>query len=126
MIRRRSQQQVQSAGAGYLTSVFRGGSKFIAVGQGGAVLTSSSGASWARTTVPGEAWLTDVAWSGLQYVAASFDGTVLTSQSGAGWTPRAETGAQLRRLVALQGHGLGRDKDFVLGDLVHGVSSSRL
>ena len=92
-------QQVQSAGAGYLTSVLRGGSKFIAVGQGGAVLTSSGGGSWARTTVPGEAWLTDVAWSGLQYVAASFDGTILTSPSGAGWTPRAETGAQLRRLV---------------------------
>ncbi len=63
-----------------------GGNQFVAVGEGGAILTSPDGVTW---TPRASYSLDGVTWGGDQFVAVGLEGTILTSPDGVTWTPRA-------------------------------------
>jgi formylglycine-generating enzyme required for sulfatase activity len=84
-----------------LYAVTWGGGQFVAVGSGGAVLTSADGSSWqARNS--GTTWnLLGVAWNGGQYVAVGAGGIILTSADAVSWVPRASgSTAQLNAVTS--------------------------
>ena len=58
---------------------------FIAVGGGGAILTSPDGVSWTRRTSGQTAELRDIAYGNGRYVVAGFGGTLLSSTDLASW-----------------------------------------
>ncbi|MFZ1640435.1 MAG: Calx-beta domain-containing protein [Candidatus Contendobacter sp.] len=70
-----------------LLSIAWSGDQFVAVGTGGAILTSPDGATWtAITPAPTTQDLYGVAWSGQRFVVVGKSGTILTSPDGATWT----------------------------------------
>jgi hypothetical protein len=65
-----------------------GNGLFVAVGEGGAILTSPDGVSWtARTSGTGD-WLFGVTYGNGLFVAVGEGGTILTSRDGVSWTAR--------------------------------------
>jgi hypothetical protein len=66
------------------SAVFGNGS-FVAVGYGGAILTSADGLSWIPRTSGTTAELTDIAYGNGLFVAVGKGGTVLTSADGVVW-----------------------------------------
>lgn len=85
-----------------LNAVIWTGSRYVAVGNGGTVLTSTDGASWALQTVPAalEPVLNGVAVSGDRYVAvgtqwsaatSNYVELILTSPDGINWTKVAQS-----------------------------------
>jgi hypothetical protein len=60
----------------------------VAVGDQGAIYTSSDGARWRRQTTAFTDWLTDVAWGNGRFVAVGEAGVVLFSTNGTNWTRR--------------------------------------
>ncbi len=64
------------------------GSRFVAVGERGSVLTSVSGVSWSRLDLGVTEDLLGVTWGGGQFVAVGARSTVLTSPDGLNWTSR--------------------------------------
>jgi hypothetical protein len=69
-----------------LNGVVWSGSQFVAVGDGGTILTSSDGATWSRQSSGTTKTLEGIAWSGTQYAVVGDSGTVLTSPDGTAWT----------------------------------------
>ena len=62
------------------------GSRFVAAGDEGTILTSPDGTSWTQR-VSGTAFsLNDLSWNGKGYIAVGQGGAVLTSADGAAWT----------------------------------------
>lgn len=72
-----------------LHQVVWSGSQYVTVGNGGAILTSSDGATWQSQASGSTKYLTSVAWSGTLYVAVGDSGTILTSPDGVSWTSRS-------------------------------------
>ena len=66
--------------------------QFVAVGQGGTLITSPEGAEWTLRAVPHTGFIWDVCAGGGYLAAACQWGRVLTSPNGIDWTKR-ETGA---------------------------------
>jgi hypothetical protein len=69
-----------------LNAVAFGVGKYVAVGNQGAILTSSDGASWTTSTV-GNQNLKGVAFGGGAFVAVGDNATVLRSTNGTSWSP---------------------------------------
>lgn len=70
-----------------LNDVIWDGSAFVAVGDGGAVLTSADGITWVERGTPTDASLLSVEFHGADILAVGTDGTVLlSSDHGASWT----------------------------------------
>ena len=69
-----------------LTAAAWAGSRFIAVGAVGTILTSPDGTAWTSSGTSPVDNLTGVAWTGAQAVAVGSVGTILTSPDGAAWT----------------------------------------
>jgi hypothetical protein len=73
-----------------LFGVTTSGQQYVAVGQGGAVVTSSDATTWTARSSGVASNLRSVAWSGAQYVAVGDDGAgeavILSSTDGASWT----------------------------------------
>ena len=83
-----------------LSGVAWGNGQFVAVGGGGAVMTSPDGDTWTPRITRMRADLWDVAWTGGQFVAVGDAGTVATSPDGLLWSPFfAGTPANLKRLA---------------------------
>lgn len=76
-------------------------SLMVAVGEGGAVYTSSDGASWEvqREYGPGAGYL-DVAWGLGQFVAVGLNGDAITSSNGIDWARHSTEGTTTLRGVA--------------------------
>jgi len=75
----------QAATTEALNGVAWSGTKFVAVGENGTILTSSDGTAWTPQTSGTTDILEDVTWSGTQFVAMGLGGTILTSPSGTAW-----------------------------------------
>jgi hypothetical protein len=71
-----------------LNRVTWSGTQFVAVGAGGAIVTSPDGATWTMQTSGTSNDLLGIDWSGTQFVAVGDHGTVLTSPDGVRWTSR--------------------------------------
>jgi hypothetical protein len=66
-----------------------GNGLFVAVGLGGAILTSPDGVSWTLRRPRDEQRLHGVTYGNGLFVAVGGGGTILTSPDGVSWTPRA-------------------------------------
>lgn len=71
-----------------LQSVVWGGGQFVALGEGGTLLTSVSGVSWRLRASGTTARLRDAAWSGSQFAVVGDSGKIMTSPEGITWAPR--------------------------------------
>ena len=69
----------------WLEDVAYGDGKFVAVGQGGAIIRSTDGMTWELSTSGTLAWLRSAAYGGGQFVAVGDTGTVIVSGNGVGW-----------------------------------------
>jgi photosystem II stability/assembly factor-like uncharacterized protein len=61
---------------------------FVAVGDGGKIVTSTNGTAWTERTSGVVAVLRAVTWTGTQFVVTGDGGVVLTSPDGTTWTPQ--------------------------------------
>ncbi|GFO55375.1 hypothetical protein GMSM_23820 [Geomonas sp. Red276] len=75
-----------SSTAADLYRVAWSGSRYVAVGARGTIVTSSDGVGFETRSSGVTASLYDVAWSGNSFVAVGGEGTVLTSPDGGIWT----------------------------------------
>jgi hypothetical protein len=75
-----------------------GGGQFVAVGEGGSVLTSPDGRAWTARTSGTTHWLTAVCYSEAlkRFVAVGEAGTTLLSSDGVTWTMQSTGGAAMR------------------------------
>jgi hypothetical protein len=98
---------IRSLPGGYsgtvLEAVAWSGSQFVAVGGGGAILTSPDGATWSGQASPTTLDLHGVAWAGGTYVAVGDQGTTLTSGDGINWTSHPTDGGLTLQAVAGSG-----------------------
>ncbi len=69
-----------------LASVVFAQNLFVAVGQGGTILTSSNGTNWILQTSPTANSLANVAWLNGKFIAVGEKGTILTSADATNWT----------------------------------------
>lgn len=72
-----------------------GHARYVAVGDGGLILTSPDGIAWTGQPSPVTVNLRGVAWSGVRFVAVGDDQTVLRSDDGYTWTVTAEPVARM-------------------------------
>jgi hypothetical protein len=79
---------LHSPGFNGLNGVTHGNGLFVAVGEGGTILTSRDGVSWTRRTSGGNTLLRVARGKGL-FVAVGGGGTILTSSDGVTWMPQA-------------------------------------
>lgn len=76
----------------------------VAVGDFGAIYTSSDGINWTKRSVSFSDWLRAVTWSGSQWVAVGETGTIATSPDGSTWTKQTSgTTADLNNVNYLDG-----------------------
>ena len=77
-----------SGGASNLSAVAWTGSQIVAVGYSGAVMRSTNGTAWTKSTIAGTPDLYDVVWTGSQLIAVGKLGKIFTSPTGQTWTER--------------------------------------
>src|SRR5205807_1234524 len=108
----------QSDSSANLTGVAYGGSQFVAVGSGGAILTSSDGTTW--TTRPGSSTenLNGAAFGNGVFVVVGWHLTIETSTDGVTWSS-VYSGAGVWQDVAFTG------TEFVAVNRVGGVMVSK-
>jgi len=72
-----------------LTDVAYGNGRFVAVGQFGRIIWSTSGqGSWINVDSGTDEYLTGITYDNGHFVAVGYSGTILTSTDGASWTKR--------------------------------------
>jgi hypothetical protein len=69
-----------------LRRVVWSGTKYVAAGDAGTIITSSDGKSWTQRTSGTNNGLRGIAWSGTKFVAVGAQGTILTSPDGNVWS----------------------------------------
>lgn len=92
------------AGMYQLNDVVWNGSQFVAVGYGGAILTSPDGITWTNRDSGSTQSLNGVSWDGSRFLVAGDAATVLSSPDGVTWTT-LHTGADEIRLQAVSASG---------------------
>jgi uncharacterized delta-60 repeat protein len=105
-----------------LWGVTAGGPRFVAVGEGGAIVHSPDGTSrWSTAVSNTSRWLLDVARSPVLnlYVAVGEAGTILTSTDGGFWTPQSSGTTQRLNSVLW-----GGDRFLVVGENGTALTSS--
>lgn len=76
----------------------------VAVGDAGAIYTTTNGVFWQRQNAGISTWLTGVAYGAGTFVAVGDAGFIATSADGSSWTPRASgTTSDLNRVAYLGG-----------------------
>jgi hypothetical protein len=91
--------------SGSLSGVCHGQGLFVAVGQGGTILTSSTGEIWNAQSSGTTAWLLSVTHGNGVFVAVGTDGVLLSSSDGMTWTTR-ESGVITHLATVTFGSGL--------------------
>ena len=71
-----------------LNGVTYAGETFVAVGDGGTILTSPDGAAWTHRVSGTSAAVEWVTYASGTFVAVGVGGTILTSPDAVAWTPR--------------------------------------
>ncbi len=74
---------------GKLRAIAYGGGKFVAVGYGGTILTSTDVVNWTSQAAGTTERLDGVVWTGSQFVVVSETGRVLSSSDGINWSSTA-------------------------------------
>ena len=69
---------LRNPGFGAFCSVTYGNGTFVAVGEGGTILTSPDGVSWTERASPTKDFLNGVAYGNGTFVAVGKDGAILT------------------------------------------------
>jgi hypothetical protein len=85
-----------------LYGVAYSGNNFAVVGEGGKVLTSTNGVTWAPSSA-GTNSLYSISWTGTQFVAVGYGGGIYTSLNGATW--EAQTSGVIYNLYGLASSG---------------------
>jgi hypothetical protein len=62
------------------------GSRYVAVGSGGMIVSSADGLSWNVENSPTTNSLYGVTWSGSRFIAVGVESTALVSPDGISWT----------------------------------------
>ncbi|TYQ16687.1 UNVERIFIED_CONTAM: S-layer family protein [Acetivibrio alkalicellulosi] len=83
-----------------LRDIVYGDNLFVAVGNEGAILTSSDGVSWTQRESNTTNTLNRVIYSGTNYVIVGSSGTILTSQNGIEWIKRTSPISANLRTIA--------------------------
>lgn len=68
-----------------LYAVTYGGNKYVAVGEGGTIITSENGFEWQPGISPSKNTLYGIVWDGEKFVAVGEKATVLLSKDGLSW-----------------------------------------
>jgi len=92
------------AGVNALNDVVWSGSMFVAVGNGGAILTSVDGISWTSRNSGSTQRLNGVSWDGARFLVAGDGATILSSPDGVSWST-LHTGADEIWLQAVRTSG---------------------
>jgi len=71
----------------HLFGVTWGAGQFVAVGTGGAIVTSPDGVTWSTQSSGSQEFLVRVAYGSGRFVVVGHNGTVLTSNNGVSWSP---------------------------------------
>ena len=87
-----------------LQAVAYGSNTFVAVGNGGTILTSPDGVTWTSGTSGTGNSLNGICYSNNIFVAVGTEGTILTSPDGLNWTPRT-SGTDYELLGITHGNG---------------------
>ncbi len=74
--------------AGALWGITFGAEQFVAVGDGGSILTSATGLTWSPQNSGTIQRLRSVVWGDGVFVAVGDSGTILSSEDGTNWTTR--------------------------------------
>ena len=106
---------------GAFQDVTHGNGIFVAVREGGKIMTSSDGLTWTSRPSPTARALLSVIWDGSQFLVACDNGSMLTSPTGVTWTLRSSgTTNQLNglcysgsRYVAVGNNGIRISDDSV-------------
>ena len=84
----------------FMPSPIASGSQFLAVGEAGAILTSSDKQNWTTQASGTSKNLQGVVWANSQYLVVGEAGTILTSPDGKNWTTQASgTSKNLKGVV---------------------------
>jgi hypothetical protein len=83
-----------------LRAVAYGGGQFVAVGDGGTIISSPDGYSWTNQTSGVSSFLHGVAYADGQYAAVGDGGLILISSNAAAWTPAATITTDALRGIA--------------------------
>lgn len=88
-------------GGNFLWGITSGLPGYVAVGEGGAILTSADGATWTRRSAGTGDWLLGVAYGAGQYVCVGDNGRILTSPDGIAWrnVPQSATRSRLNQVI---------------------------
>ena len=111
VVRRREQlsaAQVLPATANWFEGVAASAQRAVAVGDNGAIYTSTNGTNWAQSTSGTSEWLRGVAFGGGTFVAVGENGTILRSTSGTSWSKTTSGTAHLNRVRYLGTGGAGQ------------------
>ncbi|MGD8190189.1 tandem-95 repeat protein [Brevibacillus ginsengisoli] len=94
-----------------LWGIAYGGNTYVAVGDGGTVLTSGNGTTWSKNIVLGEEGnsFLNVMFANNMFIAVSDSRKIYTSGDGMNWTP------QFTSTVPLYGIGYGNSKYVAVG-----------
>ena len=76
------------ATSSWFRDVIYANNQYVAVREGGSIMTSPNGLTWTNQVSPTTNDLMTVLWDGNQYLAAGKNGTILTSTDAQTWTNR--------------------------------------
>ena len=103
-----SAAQVSPATANWFEGVAASAQRAVAVGDNGAIYTSTNGTNWTQSTSGTSEWLRGVAFGGGAFVAVGENGTILRSTSGTSWSKTTAGTAHLNRVRYLGTGGAGQ------------------
>ena len=93
-----------------LWSACYGGGQFVAVGEGGTILTSPDGTVWTKRVSGNSLWLVSVGYGNGLFVVVGDQGTILTSPDGITWTQRRTGGTRINAVAYGNGFFLAVDE----------------
>lgn len=103
--------------------------KFVAVGDGGLLMTSTDGTNWAAATHPFKSDLFDVTFGAGKFVVAGTEGLLESADAGVTWTRAAPALTNIQAIAFGGGKWLAvtpDEKTFISEDFVNWVSKGKL
>lgn len=93
-----------------LWGVCYAGGQFVAVGEGGTIITSPDGSTWTKRVSGNSLWLVSVGYGNGLFVVVGDLGTILTSPDGVTWTTRRTGGTRINAVTFGNGIFLAVDE----------------